>query len=389
MIRRIFPSLENYIKLKVKGKNIFRFLRTLHLMDIELFSISYPNRNEVIIKMSIDDYKKIKDMEKRYEVEMVRLYGLIKFKELIKINKYIIISLCFISFLIFFLSNLIFDIQVIHSNKDIRKIIMAELEEKGLKKFSFRKDYSKIQLIEAEILKKHKSKIEWLEIERIGTKYIIRVEERKLASEVEKDNYQHIIAKRGGVIKKIESLRGEIIRNINEYVPKGEIIISGQIKKGEEVIRNVKALGKVYAEVWYNIRVEYPLAYQEEYLTGKDKKVLVIDFLNYKLSLFDKDPFKEKRVKEKRLLSNRLLPIKLGLNYEQELRVIDEVYSKEEAIIKANEIAKKKVLEKLKEGEKIISHKNLKVELLDNKIIVEIFFSVYENIAMVKEFSVE
>lgn len=389
MNERIFPSLESYIKIKVKGKNIFRFLKALHLRDIELFSITYLNRNEANIKILASDYKKIKSLRKRYEVKIIRLYGLLKYKEMVRINKYIIIAIFFISLIILVLSNMIFDIKIIHSNEDIRKLVITELEKNGLKEFSFRKSYNKLQLIKSEILKKHNSRLEWLEIERIGTKYIIRVEERKLIEEKENNNYQHIVAKRGGVIKKIDSLRGEIIRNINEYVPKGEIIISGQIKKGEEVIKNVKALGKVYAEVWYTIRVEYPLSYKEEFLTGKTKKVFTISLLDYKFSPFDRNPFKHKKVSEKILLSNRLLPIKISLNYEQELKLIDEVYSKEEAIIKANELAKKKVLEKLKVGEKILSYKNLKTDLINNKIVVELFYSVYEDIAMVEEFYVE
>ena len=46
---------------------------------------------------------------------------------------------------------------------------------------------------------------------------------------------------------------------------------------------------------------------------------------------------------------------------------------------------RKEILKNLKEKEKILLQKTLKKEVIDDKIYLEVFFKVYENIALEKE----
>ena len=56
------------------------------------------------------------------------------------------------------------------------------------------------------------------------------------------------------------------------------------------------------------------------------------------------------------------------------------MYTEEEALNEAIKIARKKIEDGLSEKEYIISQKNLKVDMRNSKIVVDVFFSVYENI---------
>lgn len=142
--------------------------------------------------------------------------------------------------------------------------------------------------------------------------------------------------------------------------------------------------GKVYGEVWYKATVEYPLSYKEETLTGKSKKNLVIKIFDSEIELsFHK--FKFKKVKEKKLLKHSFLPISLVYQKQYELNVINENLNYKQAEKKAIEKAKKKILSKLSDKEYIIDTKKLKVEQNNSKIIVELFFSVCEDITDYKE----
>ena len=84
-------------------------------------------------------------------------------------------------------------------------------------------------LVEEHGLIEYKDKIDWLEIERVGTKYVIRVEERILNEKKQNKVNQNIIASKSGIIKKIEAKEGQIVKNKNDYVKKGDVIISGNI----------------------------------------------------------------------------------------------------------------------------------------------------------------
>ena len=70
-----------------------------------------------------------------------------------------------------------------------------------------------------------------------------------------------------------------------------------------------------------------------------------------------------------------------SLVYLQEKEVIDE----DTLTNTLEELSRKEILKNLKEKEKILLQKTLKKEVIDDKIYLEVFFKVYENIALEKE----
>ena len=65
---------------------------------------------------------------------------------------------------------------------------------------------------------------------------------------------------------------GEVVREINDYVKPGDIIISGEIKLYDQVKDVTSAKGKVYGEVWYQTKVTYPLTRRTERLLSNRKR---------------------------------------------------------------------------------------------------------------------
>ena len=151
---------ENTIKVQVIGKNIERFIQRLHKEKIELLQIDYINYKEIVIKIYKKDYDHILKIKTIYEIQIIELCGINKIKLLFKKNLHILLSI-FISFcFLIFLSNVIFKIEVIHSSKELRELLLTELKNDGLKEKSFVKSYQEIQTIKKQILEKYKDKIE-------------------------------------------------------------------------------------------------------------------------------------------------------------------------------------------------------------------------------------
>ncbi|NLM62901.1 MAG: sporulation protein YqfD [Mollicutes bacterium] len=372
--------LENKIIIRIEGKNINRFLKRLIKHKVELLDVKYINQNKVDIKIKANDYPKIERLKSIYDISIVDAEGLIKIKALLKINSVLIITFLMGIILLIFLANIIFDIEVIHTNKELRTLLLNELKESGIDRLKLQKSYQDIQKIKKRILEEYKDQIEWLEIEKVGTKYLVRVEERKLSPPIEEIPNRHIVAKKNAVIKKIEAQSGEIVREINDYVKAGDVIISGEIKLYDQVKKVIGAKGKVYGEVWYQTKVTYPLTRRIETPLSNFKKVLVINFLNTRIELFNFKSFKEKKIEVNNIFKNSLLPISLDLEKQQEMKVIEEINTIDEAIAKAAEKGKEKIEERLKEDEYIISQKNLKIDVKNSTIIVEMFYVVYEDI---------
>lgn len=366
-------------QIHVEGKDVKHFLKNLIKMHVSFLKIiEQAHSFDVIVDK--ENYEKIKKIKTIYQITVVKKFGPISVWETVFHHRLFLGCLILGVFLLYFLTHVIFRVEVIHNKSEIRNLVMTELETYGIQKFHFKVSFAKKEKIVEEILKKHKDKLEWLEIENVGTSYIVRVEERMKEEEPQAQEVRDLVAKKEGIITKIEAKNGEVVKKLNDYVKPGDVIISGRIKNKEETKALVPAEGTVYAETWYQVEVDMPLSYYEEQLTGKEKKVLSIHFLSHTFSFFDFHPFLNKRVTESTLLSSPLLPFSLTWDYQQELNVIDEDYSNEEALVRARQLAEEKLQSMLGVNDRIISQKDLKITQEDSKIKVSIFFKVEEDI---------
>ena len=378
-------KFKSSILIKVTGKNIERFIKRLISHKIEILGLKYIKYNEVIIKIYKKDYKKIKEIKTIYDIFIVDSYGFIKIKKIINMNKFMIISLIIGFILLLFLTNTIFEIEVVHNDSKTRERLINILEKYNIKVGKFKKNYDYITSVKEKILTDYKDEIEWLEIENVGIKYVVRLELRKIPEQADTIENRHIVASKDAIIKIIESSSGQIVKNKNDYVHKGDIIISGSIKLNEETKKNIGAIGNVYGEVWYKTTIEYPLIYKEDKETGNKKNVYVLKILNKEIELFNFNKFKNKKVKSTPILFSNMLPIKLEKQEQKEIKKIEFIYTEEEAVSAAINMAKEKIQSKLNDKEKVLSEKTLNIHENDSKIVVEIFFTVLENITEYKK----
>ena len=367
------------IKLNVKGKNIERFIKRLKINNIDLLKIEYIKYNEINIIIYKKDYDKLLELKTIYDVNIENIYGIIKLREVINIYKYIAIFILFGIFILLFLSNVIFHVDVIHNDKELRTFLLNELENYGIKKYNFKKNYKELQDIKNDILNKYQDKIEWLEIEESGTSYIVRVEPRIIPDNEVSYEKQNVVASKSAIIKKIITKSGEVVKNINSYVNRGDIIISGNIYLNEELKDTIKADGTIYGEVWYNVKVEYPYVYSEIKEKDNYQDVYVLKIFNKEIE-FTFNKFKDKKIEENIILKHNLLPISLVKQHQQEIETISLLLTSEEANDKAIIEAVKKMNEKLTEEERIINYKVLNSSVEEDKVIAEVFFTVYEDI---------
>lgn len=380
MNNSILEKLKSKVNLKISGKNMERFIRRLYTHQIEILKLSYPNDKTVVITIYEKDYEKVMELKTIYEIDVVGTSGIIQVKRKMKIHRLFFLFLIFGFGILYFLSNIIYKIEIVHTNKELRTLLLRELDDRGIHEYSMKKNFSELEKIKEDIINHNRDKIEWLSIEAVGTKYVVRVEMRKIEKIKEKGEKRNVVARKSAILRKVEATTGEIVRNTNDYVKTGDIVISGDLKLNDETKEQVSADGKIYGEVWYKVTVSYPFAYQEITETGKKQTAYTIQFLNQKLQLFPWKYYKTKKVQEQKLLFHSFLPIGLLKEKQKETKEVDEINTEDEAISKASLLATKKMQSQLSDKEKIISQKNLKVEVKESRIELEIFFTVLEDI---------
>lgn len=382
---KILKIFSSSIKIKVTGRNINNFLKRLINNNINIEKVIPVSHKEIDLIINYQDLDKVLKLKTIYNIKIIRYYGKLRIIKRIKKDIFILSSLLISLLLIYTLSNVIFKVEVIHSNKNIIKLVTKELEDNGIKKYKFVKNYQEIEKIKNKILEENKDTLEWLEIIREGTKYTIRVEERIINNKPKDNKIYNIVASKNAVIKNIYAESGEKIRSINTYVKKGDIIISSDITLPNNEKISKTASGKVQGEVWYNINIEYPYQYHEIKYTGNKKKVLVLNLLNKRISFFDFHKYKTFNRNIKYIFNNNITPISLIYEDEYETNIINEVYDYNTAKEKAITKAKEKILEKYPNIKDITNIKIIKEEDKKNKISLNLFVTCLEDITEYQE----
>ena len=109
----------SFYDIQIIGKDIPRFIYNLHKMHINILNMEMHEK-EAIIKVSEEDYKKIKKIKTIYEIKIIKAYGVANIKQFVK--KYLIFLIMIVigSIIFYCLTNIIFDVEVIHNDKDLK-----------------------------------------------------------------------------------------------------------------------------------------------------------------------------------------------------------------------------------------------------------------------------
>lgn len=374
--------MNEFVYVEVEGKNVLLFIRRIINNNIKYDKYSLINKNKLRLRITYDDYISLISKKSIYKITVIKYYGFLKIKYLfLKYKDYFLSSIIGL-LMIIILSNITFKIDIIHNDKDVRQLIKNELKNNNIKELYKTPSYKKRLLVKKRILKENKDKIEWLEIEVKGSKIIVKVTERRI-NKIEKELHpRHIVAKKSAILKKIVAEDGMILKKKNDYVEKGETVISGDILKDEEVKKSVVANGKIYGEVWYKVKVSYPLYYKETVYLSNVKSNVILKFFSKKNKLLkDYSEINDKSY----LYKEDLLPISLYISKSRKTKTIKQKLNNSKAISKALFLAAKKINNTLDKDEYIIDKKALNFHSNSSTIEVDVFFRVYENITSYKD----
>ena len=368
-----FSDKENYVKVFIK-KNIY-YTNLVH------------NNNLIYMVVDVSDINVIKG--EILSLKIIKYYGTIGLKAFIKKHYILMLSFIFSLLIIYTLSNIIFDIEVITNNSKLKGKILDLLKENNIEKYKFAPSNEKITNVKNKILKENKDTLEWIEITRSGTKYTVNITER-IINQSEKDEVpSDIIAKKDALITYLVIKKGTGIKEVNELVKKGEVIVTGNIIKNEDVVGVTKADASVYGEVWYTVNISVPYKHTVYKRTGEVINHIYLDFFGKKLTLIGHYITNNSINETKVLINKSYLPFKV-MKETKELFSYEKVnLTKKEAYNEALKRADQSIMAKLDTTEHIIERKVLKKEAYSSKIEIELFYRVYENIKEEREITLE
>ena len=326
MNKRIYLEVSNELN---------RFIKKCIDNSINLYNISYV-KDKMVVLIDVKDYLKIKRLNYYSKIRVVKYDGLLNIKKIIKDNMFYI-SVIFLSFIwMNLLTNYIVDIEIIHSNSGIRRLLKEELDKNNVKRFSLAYSFEELDNITKKILADNKNNLGWVSIKKDGMKYIVRAEERIIKSEVVSDKPRDIVASKDAYITKVIGSKGNVLVRQGEYVKKGTVLISGKITLYEDVKGVTSASGSVYGNVWYECTVETPKEISSERLTGRKRYNLNV---GNKILLRNKyQNFRQKNIREIKIFG-----LKIKFYKEEEVEIIKTKTDDEYALNRLKEEFDKKL----------------------------------------------
>lgn len=370
--------MSHYI-IKIEGRRPNSLLSLLIILRIP-FIKKKETKDYLILEIEEEYFQKIKKLAPTYEITILKRTGKAYLIHLYKTKKIFLYSIIFAFLVIVLLTNIIFSVRVVETDKEIKDMILTDLRENGITRFRFKVSYKRKEAIREKILEKEKDYLEWLEIEEIGTMYQVKVIRRINNPKEEELKPRSIVAKKKGRITRIEADYGEVTTKKNDVVDKGDTLISGLIKNKEEIKTKVAARGKVYAEVWYQVNLNLPTIYQEEIKTGKKKNTLEIIFLDKNIFISELFKYNNSISKETVLYNNPLIPFRISFTKKEEIKLKQVAYQEDKTLKKIKKLAVDKLKQRIGNDIKILAINVLKKKASADKIEVELFFKVEEDI---------
>ncbi len=343
----IFRYLTGYLDISISGDCTEQFINLCTKNNISVWHV----RKEfglLKIRMSVKDYKNIRNLKKELKVKL-KIKILKKHGIRFKIHKYrkrkgIFVGLViFFAFLIF-MSNFIWTIEI-KGNKTIEnEKIISVCKELGVYEGVLKKNVDAYNLPLELILKL--DGIAWCSFNIEGSNLTVEISESK-ESKKESKLAANLVAKRDGVIEKLEITDGVKMVKVGQAVRKGDILASGVVDNGVRIY-TVNATGKVTAKTERIFRFKIKRECSFPTFTGITKSRSVINFFGINLPLYlGNIKYKSvNRLYEKKIsMFGQTLPISLTTKTFEEIieetRFLDQNEAKNIALeLLANETKK-------------------------------------------------
>ena len=366
------------IDILINTKSPYKTIKYLNKLNINIYNINYHN-NGITLKIALRDLNKV---DKYYRYKIIKQYGNKEIINYFKINIIPTLYLISILTLIILFTKITLNIEVITENTKLRNHITNELYKQNITKYTIIKSNKEIQSIKETILNNNKDILEWINIERIGMKYIINIEPKITKNKQEQPQYCNIISTKDSIITKVITHKGTELVDINDHVSKDQILISGNIIYNDEIKKQVCANGIVYGTTWYTVDISIPTA--KEIITKLDKyRYNIILKYNNKTKKLLKDKYKDYITSNKRIIN--IFGIEIYIQKETKVKKETIPNTKKEIDILIDNKLKETLSHTLKGEYKIIKQNTLKKYINNSKIELEIFIVAEEQISTISK----
>lgn len=384
-IRILLGYILGYVNIEIEGYFVEKFINICISKRIFLWNIKRTKQVIAYANIGIKDFKKISKVAKatKCKVRITAKKGLPFIFNKYRKRKAFAILLVIFTILTLFLSNFVWNIDVVGNINISTEEILRNLEEQGLKIGSFKNKVNTKQIVNNMRLKR--DDLAWIGISIEGTNATVKVVEADKKPEiVDEEDYCNIVATKEGIIVKVNALNGTPLVKEGDTIKEGSLLIGGWLEGKYTGMRYVHANGTVYAKVWYSQKEKVSLKQTNKKQTGAKESKYSVNVNNFKINFYktlskfeNYDTIEE--IKKLKIFSNFYLPIQIVKNTNYELNFENIEYTVEEAK-KIGEEKAKEELNKEVENKEDILNTYINYNETPEEVEVEVIYEILEEI---------
>lgn len=375
------------VKVKLTGKGIERFLNQLTKNGVSIWNVRKHGSEAVTFYVNLQDVRKLRipARDSNCKIRFLERAGGPFFLRKLWTNSGFFIGACLFLGLIMLLSNMVWGIEIRGANPATEHQIRKELDKMGISVGKMQFSIDNVESVQRELTDKIGA-LTWIGVELKGTTYHFQVVEKSEPKKAEVIGPRHLIAKRKAAIVKIFVEKGEPVVKVNDYVLPGQLLVSGLYGK-EDDMKTVAASGEILGETWYSTKVELPLKSTFQVFNGNEKRKYSLKIAGKALPVwgFGEPDFKEYETEVNDhpvKFFKWALPLMVEKKTLREREEVTRIYSREEAVESAKELARKDIKNHLPENAIIKGEKILHQSIENDKVKLTTHFTIIEDIAV-------
>lgn len=194
-------------------------------------------------------------LARKYNMQIIKSIGILYYLVVLFCKKINIIGVISFALTLLICSRFIFKVEITGNSPSNTKLVEEVLKENNINAGDLKKSYQELNEIYDDLKANFKGKIDYLNIYQEGGVLFVKYTNSVGAKEVE-NNFQNIYASKDGVIQSIDVSSGNIVVQVNQFVKKGDLLVSNTITSTNGENKIIATKGKVMAYTYVTYQGE-------------------------------------------------------------------------------------------------------------------------------------
>lgn len=374
------------VTLEISGRRAEQFINRCLENEVSISNIRRTGENSIVCIVQSEDVRRLRPLLRQSDCKfrIVSRKGMPFFLRKLSFRKGFVAGMILFMAILFVLSNMLWRVQIVGADPKTAHEVEQVLHSMGVEPGKFQFSLPAKEEIQYQIAHRL-DQVAWVGANLSGTTYKFHVLEKEIPKREKGLTPRNLVATKEAIIYNIYVEQGKPMVEPDQYVQKGDVLISGTIGEGDHT-KVVPAKGKVLGETWYESQASVPLITELKTYTGKNYTKNAVKIFGFRIPVwgFIGPDFSHYDVKT-RTIHLKFLGLKLPIDLETrtylQTKKVKRQYTKKEAIAAAKSLAKKDLLNKLGQKDKIISQKVLRETVENGTVKIDMHYTVIEDIA--------